>query len=434
MNFNQERWRLKEVLSHDVNHYYSYLPAFFYEKDLSLSFLKDSLNADVEARHFAPNKTPQGNPVIKMSMGMAIGYLPFFALAHVYASLFHYEVNGFSEPYHFAIQFSSLFYFLLGLYFLSKLLRNFFDEKIIALSLFLISFGTNVFYYLSIRAGNVHTFDFFLVSAFLYMVLNWHKRNSMINSILLGILLGLLTLTRPLNALFFLVFVLYDVKTLHDLTVKFKLLIQHKLQLSIFLLCSLTVLLPQLLYWHSVSGHFLFNSYVGEHFFFDRPHVMKGLFSFRNGWLIYTPMMIIPLFGIIWLRRYANPFMYILPLFLGIYLYVTFSWWCWWYGGSFGQRALIDLYPLLAIPLSGALQELMSYSKKVRIPAYSILASLVLLNLFQTMQAKYNIIHYDSMTRANYLRVFLSTSGQPDREKYLRHPDYAKAQRGEDEN
>jgi hypothetical protein len=48
------------------------------------------------------------------------------------------------------------------------------------------------------------------------------------------------------------------------------------------------------------------------------------------------------------------------------------------------------------------------------------------------MQAKYNIIHYDSMTMRSYFKVFFTTSKQPDREKYLDHPDYDKALRGED--
>ncbi|MDI1355957.1 MAG: hypothetical protein PSX36_13630 [bacterium] len=434
LNFNQERWLHKEVISNDVNQYYSYLPAFFYENDLSLSFLKDSLNVGLETRHYAPNATPEGHPVIKMSMGMALGYLPFFALAHAYATFFHYDVNGFSVPYHFAIQFSSLFYFLFGLYFLTKLLRYYFDEKIIALTLFLLSFGTNVFYYLSVRAGNVHTFDFFLVSAFLYTVVKWllHQKTHM--AVIGGTLLGLLTLTRPINLLFIVVVVLYDVKTPAQLWAKLKLCYGQKLQLILALVCFLIVVLPQLLYWQCVSGHFLFNSYVNEHFFFNHPHVLKGLFSFRNGWLIYTPIMVISLEGLFWLRKYAPAFLFVLPVFVGIYIYVIFSWWCWWYGGSFGQRALIDLYPILAIPFSAALSEIRSYSKTPRTVAYSILTTLVLLNLFQTMQAKYNIIHYDSMTRANYFRVFLTTSGKSDREKYLQHPNYARAQKGEDDN
>jgi hypothetical protein len=50
------------------------------------------------------------------------------------------------------------------------------------------------------------------------------------------------------------------------------------------------------------------------------------------------------------------------------------------------------------------------------------------------MQAKYNIIHYDSMTKESYLKVFFTTSKTADRENYLSHPNYEKAKRGEDEN
>jgi hypothetical protein len=37
-------------------------------------------------------------------------------------------------------------------------------------------------------------------------------------------------------------------------------------------------------------------------------------------------------------------------------LWVTYSWWDWGYGGSFGSRSLISLYPLLSLPLAALLE------------------------------------------------------------------------------
>ena len=107
VNFNQEKWKNKDVIQHDIINYYSYLPALFYERDLSLSFLNDTLNKQAEGAHYWPNKTPEGNHVIKMSMGMAVTYFPFFCLAHIYAKIFDYDIDGFSQPYHFAVLFSN---------------------------------------------------------------------------------------------------------------------------------------------------------------------------------------------------------------------------------------------------------------------------------------------------------------------------------------
>jgi hypothetical protein len=433
LNFNQVRWTNREVFSNDVKHYYSYLPAVFYEQDLSLSFLYDTLHRDTERELYSPNRTPDGRSVLKMTMGLAIGFLPFFAAAHLYCTIAGIPPDGFAEPYHFAIQFSSLVYFVLGLLYLRRVLRIYFSERTVALTLFLIAFGTNAFYYLSIRAGNVHTFDFFLAAAFIWQTLAWHQRHRMRDALLLGCFMGMLVLTRPINILFLLFFMLYGVLDTQGLFSKLRLIWHYRVQAIAATACGFICVLPQLCYWKFISGHFLFNSYVGEHFYFLHPHLLKGLFSFRNGWFIYTPIMVVSVCGIVLLRKKLPEFFVATLVLLLVYVYVTFSWWCWWYGGSFGMRALIDLYPLLSIPLALVLEYFFARRKAVRVSFFIMLTMLVLLNLFQTMQAKYNIIHYDAMTWQNYRRVFFTATGKPDREKYLRHPDYQKALRGEEE-
>jgi hypothetical protein len=105
------------------------------------------------------------------------------------------------------------------------------------------------------------------------------------------------------------------------------------------------------MYWKYITGELFFNSYVGEQFYFNNSHVLKGLFGFRKGWLIYTPIMLFSILGIYFLRNQLKHFFASISITLFIYIFVIFSWWCWWYGGSFGQRAMIDIYPLLAIPL-----------------------------------------------------------------------------------
>jgi hypothetical protein len=434
INFNQVRWNTKNVIEHDVNHYYSYLPAFFYKQDLSFSFLYDTLEVKQEQRYYAPNKAPNGNHVIKMTMGMAITYLPFFALADVWARLAGYEVSGFSEPYHFAVLFATLFYFLIGLYFLYKILSPHFNQHIISLVLICICYGTNVMFYLTLGAGMAHITDFALVAVLVYCFIQWHTGRSLLLTASIGCLAGLIILIRPVNILLFVFFIFYTVNSVGHLKEKIRFFYERKLEIVLLLTFSFIVILPQLLYWKIYTGQYLFNSYMDQgRFYFDRPHIIDGLFSFRKGWLIYSPLMGFSLIGIYVLRKRLKAFyLPILFLFL-LYIYIVFSWWCWWYGGSFGQRVLIDIYPVLAIPLCaffGAVERMRSILKNT---VYSLTFLLILLNLFQTIQAKYNIIHYDSMTRKNYFEVFFTITKKADREKYLQHPDYKKALRGEDE-
>ncbi len=426
-------WNSEKVISHDVASYYSYLPSTFYYHDVSQNFLNDSVNKTIEAKYFWPSKSAEGNYVFKTTMGMGITYLPFFTAAHFFAKIFDYPVNGYSTPYHFAIQFSSLFYFVIGLLFLIKILQLYFSNSIVSLVIFCITFGTNTLFYLTVGGGMSHAVSFALIAAFIYYAIKWHKIPSVKYAVAIGLIGGLVTLIRPINILVFVLFFIYDIKSIKDIYPKIKFLLKNKFQLILMGILGALVFLPQLYYWHLQTGSWLYNSYVGENFYFGNPHIFYGLFSFRKGWLIYTPIMCFALLGIYNLYKNQREFFYPVLILFILYIYIAFSWWCWWYGGSFGQRALIDIYPLLAIPFAAFLTQLKNWNLFKKRITYSFLTLFILLNIFQTMQAKWNTIHFDSMTKEAYFDAFLRLTKNPEREKFLKHPDYDKARAGLEE-
>ncbi len=434
VNFNHTFWQNEDVITHDVKHYYSYLPAFFYEKDLKLNFLNDSVNQKIELNYNNPNKAPNSNYIIKMSMGMAISYLPFFTAAHFYCKLFNVTTNGFTSPYHFALQFSTLIYFLIGLFYLWKVLVKFYNKTISTITLLIICFATNVFFYLTFKAALSHIVGFTLIALFLYLTIGWYQKQNLKYSIALGCVIGFLTLVRPINVLVVIFFVLYNVKNKNDLQVNLKLYWTQKLHVAIIVLFSFLVVLPQLIYWKYITNQYFFNSYVGENFYFFNPHIFKAIFGFRKGWLIYTPVMVFSLIGILFIYKQYKQFYLAIVIFLIIYIYITFSWWCWWYGGSFSQRVMIDIYPILAIPLSAFLKYISQLSNKKIIAFSTLIIFLTLLNLFQTTQAKFNIIHYDSMTFKSYVKAFGVITNNDDIKKLYQPANYPKALKGEDEN
>lgn len=430
VNFNNKKWVSKKVIDIDVISYNAYLPAFFYEKDLTLSFLNDSTKPNRDNLYY-PIRIGDDKIVIKMPMGMAISYLPFFTMAHYYCKTNNIPTDGFSEPYQFAIQFSSLFYAILGFIFLWKVLRKYFDQNISAFVLLCILFATNLFFYLTVAAGMSHAVGFAFISMFIYYTIKWHNTPNLKYSFLLGCIAGYLTLVRPINILVVIFFVLHEIKSFDDFKNRIIFFIKQFKYLLLIMIIGITVFSPQLFYWKHATGEYFFYSYTSEKFYFNNPHILKGLFSFRKGWLIYTPIMLFALIGIFVLaKKYKQLFFSILTVII-IYLYVAFSWWCWWYGGSFGQRALIDIYPFMALPLAALVNVI--HNKRIKIIFYSISVILIALNLFQTVQAKFNVIHYDSMTYKSYVRYFFTTKTPTDAEPYLQHPDYEKAMRGEDE-
>ena len=75
------------LINWDVTSYYSYLPAVFVHQDLKFNFLKNSTTNYAEKHQFWPETAPNGNKVIKTTMGMSILYLPFFLVANAFAIL-----------------------------------------------------------------------------------------------------------------------------------------------------------------------------------------------------------------------------------------------------------------------------------------------------------------------------------------------------------
>lgn len=429
---NIGKWNKKDVIVWDVTSYYSYLPALFYENDLTLSFCNNHPEYTENNRMYNPIKLLNGNRVIKTTMGMAVMYLPFFSLAHIYCKITGITSDGFSEPYQCAIQFSGLFYLLLGLFFLRKILISWAGEKVAAWTLLFIVFGTNLFLYGSIQGAMAHAAGFALVTIMIYLFMKWMENPQIKHSILLGVVCGLMVLIRPVNILCLLFPLLFGLKGIAELWERLKFLLSNYLQIQIIVVVAFLVNLPQLVYWKIITGHFLFNSYVGERFYFSNPHLIEGLFGFRKGWLVYSPIMIFSLIGIMFLKKYAQAFSSIILLLVPIYIYVVLSWWCWWYGGSFGLRAMIDIYPFLAISLAALVLVLHTGTMMGKKLLLSIMCILVVLNLWQTTQYRWGIIHHDGMTKEAYFDAFFRIEKSPEQEKFIKIPDYEKARLGKE--
>jgi hypothetical protein len=428
-NFNHKLWlREKGIVKHDVISYYSYLPAAIIYNDLSFRFIDDN-------RAFFHDKiwivkTPEGMRYQKMTMGLSFMYLPFFLAGHAAALIIGAEPNGFSTPYMFFLQFSSLFYMLLGLIILRRLLLRHFHDWITALVLFALVFGTNLFYYTTREAAMPHAFNFFLFALFIWITIKWHEQQRFKYALALGLVFGLISLIRPSNALIAVFFMLYDVKSFRELGKRPLLFIKKWKHILIIIFSAFLVFVPQFIFWKTNTGSWFLYSYGDEGFFFTNPQIINGLFSYRKGWLVYTPLMIIALIGIFMLVRKQKQFFTPILVFTILNIYVIYSWWCWWYGGSFGSRPMIDSYPMMAIALAGFI-DWFAVSKVRKITIIGILVILSGHGIFQTLQYQKSAIHYDSMSKEAYWHSFGKLF--PDHYYYdlLEPPDYKAAKRGE---
>lgn len=80
---------------------------------------------------------------MKYPMGQALQFLPWFLTAHWLAEPLGFPADGFSAPYQAAIAWGSLLIAFLGLWYLRRVLLNYFSEGITATVLVSIVFGSN---------------------------------------------------------------------------------------------------------------------------------------------------------------------------------------------------------------------------------------------------------------------------------------------------
>ena len=311
--FNNHRYTVPEkVIAWDVVSYYSYLPATFIEHDLTLSFTEHEYTGT-----YWPETLADGSKVIKTTMGLSLMYLPFFLVAHVAAPILGYPASGFSVPYAFALVLAGLFYTLLGLILLRKVLLRHFPEWITTVTLIIVALCTNLYWYGLYEAPMSHAFSFCLFALFALLTELWHEKATIGRSVGIGVTLGLISLIRPSNALVFIYFLLYGIQTKESLRSKWLLLTNSWWKLLLMGVAVLLIWVPQMVYWNTVTGHLLYYSYGdSERFFFGDPKVLKGLLGFRKGWLIYTPVMLFALTGLVPLYRHHRAHFWGIKAFL----------------------------------------------------------------------------------------------------------------------
>ncbi|MCD6200762.1 MAG: hypothetical protein J7K46_03035 [Bacteroidales bacterium] len=418
--FEQKRYMHDNIIVHDALVYYAPLPAVFIYHDLSFSFIQD-LPERLRGK-ISTMISPDGKRTLKMPVGVSLLILPFFLLAHIIALLTGMPADGYGPVYQFFVLIAGIFYLTFALGILRKILCRWFNDPVTAITLLLIGLATNLFYYVSVEPGMSHVYSFFLFSGFLRYTIRWYESPGYGNAILLALFGGLILIVRPSNAVVFLVPVLYGLVSARSAWFVF--LWKKRDRFLVMLPVLFAVVFIQLLYWKYSTGKWIFYSYGEERFFFNHPHVLKGLFSFRKGWLVYTPVMIFALTGFIFLYKKSTTLFWAISIYILINLYVVFSWWCWWYGGSFGARPLIETYALLALPLAACIEKILQARLWLHISGLMILGFFIYLNLFQIRQYRISMLHWDSTSKALYRKIFLSNKWPENYKQLLKHPDY----------
>lgn len=416
----------------DVANYYSYLPAKFCNNN--------SFDFKAGNQVYLPD-SPLGKKMPKVTYGMSILYAPFFALGYKVAYNQKSELDGFSEPFRTCIHWGSIFYGLLGLIFLRKFLLKFFSEWVTLFTLAISFFGTTLFYYTMGNSEMSHAYLFCLLSAFLLVAYNWHEKVTWTRTIFIGILLGIISLIRPTEILVGMIFVLWGVNGFASLKENIQKFLQYKWHVVVMFIVIFLLWLPQFLFWKEHAGKYFFFSYGDEKFFWTDPQIINILFSYRKGWITYSPLILLVFVGFFFMRDDVKK---LRPVILGLLIlniYMLSCWWDWFFGGGFGARGFTQHIAYLSIPIASFCQFVITSSffkglwNYLRLLLIAFIFSGISLSIGQTYQYVKLYIHFNSMTNKAYWYVFGKYYLNPDEQGawwgMIKEPDYQKLKSGE---
>lgn len=220
------------------------------------------------------------------------------------------------------------------------------EESLLATLLFWI--GSPVLYYLVREPFLSHLASIFAVSLLLYF---WKVpfKNENLRFLCLGLTAALLTMVRQQD-------VVAVAIPLGSLLLERPPARTWIHRLSAFIGGFVAIFWIQMAVWHYLRGTYLAYSYTGFPFLYlTNPRILSTLFSSNHGLLSWHPIIVLCLIGVCLLRD--KRLAVLLMLYFLAELYIVSSWWNWWKGFSFGNRAFLGLTPVFVLGLASLLRQ-----------------------------------------------------------------------------
>jgi hypothetical protein len=364
-------------------------PPAYFAVSHSLLFHR-GFNLSEEYSRVKPDDSPStavrketGVPGSEYAIGYSFLAAPFLAIGTLMDAVAGNPADGYSR-------FAILGYCLtnvvltgLGMMALFKFLRGLAEFRGVSVShsaiyaifsTFATFFGTNVGYYAFSPMSHASTF----FCASMFLACWWRVRDSTnpVSWALLGVIGGFLSISRWQDIFF--IGAPLAVDFLGGLTDFRKRLFSRMVYLAVAAVCWI----PQMIEWKYMFGKYLTVPQGRNFFVFPPPFIPQVLFSTRNGWLAWTPLVALGLAGLIWaairVPRLFAPWLVVILLEVTLVGSLTIS----WHGGEgFSNRNLTSSAPLIAV---GVLTLLCTTRRYIRT---AVVVSAILCSLFSLISA-----------------------------------------------
>lgn len=388
----------------DAFSYYVYLPSWLLHHDSTLQRVADDCCGGEFPAWTAIIRWPGTHHWVNAHpIGEAILIAPFFIAAHLLTRWTNLSPDGFSLYYQHAAGLSGLAAVVIGIWFLQRLLRRHVSDGVTLATLATLLTGTSLYHYATFDSAWSHAFSFALFSALLERLDSW-QRDPDARGLAIGVLSGLIALVRHPNVMFPLIFVIaIAIRSWQRRETGFR-----GGRLAITTLAATAIfLVPQLALYYSATGKWLISSYGDLGFMFSSPHVAGVLVSPQKGLFFWAPVLVLALPGFFLTPQGLRDWRWPLAIFLLADTYIIASWWDWQFGGSFGHRGFVDVYPLLSLGLASLYARVSSAGGLVRGGCVAIAIGLCCVSTFQMLQYWHGVLPMSDVTWAQYRALFL---------------------------
>lgn len=349
---------LSTIAGVDKANYFNTTHSLLFDHDFNLT--NEYTRIRPEDPQWTGIRPETGLPGSPWGIGYSILEIPFLAVGTMVDAAAGNPADGYAQFARFFYAIGNVFFGGFGLMALFTLLHRASTSwgvesgKAVRYSLFItfaIFFGSNVGYYTFSQIAHAATFWF----SCMFVAHWWNIRftNTLRSWFVLGLLGGFLSICRWQDVVYIGGPFLFDLAGKEWLKNPIPWLRARSLYCVGVLLCWI----PQMIQWKVIYGKYLTIPQGGGIFYFPPAFMLHVLLSSRNGWFVWTPLILVGVTGVAFaLRKHAREFFpWIVVAVLELAVIGSMNV---WHGmDSFSARYMLSATPLVALGLAALLCE-----------------------------------------------------------------------------
>ncbi len=377
------------IYASDEVQYFAYLRSLWFDRDVSFEndyrrFYDRGIAADAGFHEtFLERTTETGRRINFATIGCALLWSPFYAVADAWVAATGGPRDGDSRPYVAAVAYGSAVYGLLALVIAARLARELTGSGVAAA--FVAWLGTPLVFYMLIAPPMSHACSAFAVALFVWTWWRVRRHWTTGGAVALGLAGALMAMVREQDV-FFAAGPALDVA----LTLREHLWLRHRREAAQVARAAAAAavafvlgLLPQLAAYQALNGYPGPSRLVRRKMDWTAPHALDVLTSPAHGFFVWTPLAALAVVGLAWLlwseartrehqedrRRFALCAL----VMVALQVYVAGSVESWTVAGAFGQRRFVAVTVLLVVGLAALVAAARGRAAKVALTTACVL-------------------------------------------------------------